>query len=325
MAMTQIVFLVMLSGPAFAFSVLFPQDESFVTTSSVYLVFNKDGNDIDAYQVNVNKFGYPKIAVAKDRKYFYFKIFLASGMNKITVKAYRGRKKVAIDELDVFFRDQLGKNFNHEPLGFTRYLFHMPENEKLCADCHRMDVIPDDINPDSPKDSPKDSPCYICHKEKLDSKYVHKPASKWKCLTCHLTKEDSRKFSVVKPTIDVCSTCHDKIVKDWSERKFIHGPTAVGQCELCHDPHGAVWPSLLRMHGTDLCLRCHVDKKNGKHVLAGFYGKGHPTRGVPDPKDPSKEFTCAGCHNPHGAETEDLLNHPRIRGGMGYCRNCHQK
>ena len=184
-----------------------------------------------------------------------------------------------------------------------------------------MDVILDDIKPDAPQDSP----CYICHKGKLDSKYIHNPAGEWTCLQCHLTKKDNQKYEVEKPTMDICYTCHGIKIKGWSEQKVMHGPTAVGQCELCHNPHGSDWPSLVRMHASDLCLRCHTDKASGKHVIAGFYGKGHPTRGVPDPMDPSKEFTCASCHNPHGAETNGLLNYPTPRGGMSFCKNCHKK
>jgi predicted CXXCH cytochrome family protein len=315
------VSLVVFSGTAWSLSILFPPEESYVDNGAIHLILKNDQKKVDAYQVTVNKFGYPKVDIPGDKEYFYPEIFLASGMNKVIVTGYRGKEKISTNELDIFFRDKLSKENNHAPRGTERYLFHTPENEKLCSTCHRMDVTLNDINPTSPEDSP----CYTCHKGKLNTKYVHNPAGKWTCLQCHLTRKDSRKYEVGKPTMDVCYTCHGIKIKGWSEQNVMHGPTAVGQCELCHNPHGSDWPSLVRMHASDLCLRCHTDKASGKHVIAGFYGKGHPTRGVPDPRDPSKEFTCASCHNPHGAETNGLLNYPRPRGGMSFCRNCHKK
>ncbi len=201
-----------------------------------------------------------------------------------------------------------------------RYIFHVPENENQCISCHKLNPDLSEMTPAKPEDSS----CYSCHQNKMASAKPHVPAKKWECLQCHEVKMAQRKYSVPKPVQPLCYRCHGKQVSAWKGMKLMHGPTGVGQCNVCHDPHGSDWHGLTRMHVTDLCNRCHVEKDSGKHVIAGFFGKGHPTRGVPDPLVPGKEFTCAGCHDPHASDFTQLLKMDNSSMGT-YCNSCHKK
>ncbi|MDY0117546.1 MAG: cytochrome c3 family protein, partial [Sulfurimonadaceae bacterium] len=78
-----------------------------------------------------------------------------------------------------------------------------------------------------------------------------------------------------------------------------------------------------------LCVTCHAEKADGKHVVSaiGFRQTstgGHPTKDRKDPARPGRDFTCSSCHNPHGSQGTKLL---RMKGSMafGVCQRCHKK
>jgi predicted CXXCH cytochrome family protein len=263
---------------------------------------------------------YPAIQIGSSAETLCFGITLAMGKNIVIVDGYKNKKKISSRELEIFFRSPLDSSSKKASRKFKQYIFHTSDNEKSCKTCHKLDPDLGDLNPARPEDSP----CYSCHNNKMSRARQHVPSKKWECLQCHELKEGDQKYSVAKPVEPLCYRCHGKKVSDWKKKKMVHGPTGVGQCTLCHDPHGADWPALARMQATDLCTNCHVEKASGKHVIAGFYGKGHPTRGVPDPFVPGKEFTCAGCHSPHASDFGNLLKQDNTNMGA-YCNGCHKK
>ncbi|MBU1986936.1 MAG: hypothetical protein KJ846_06885, partial [Proteobacteria bacterium] len=245
----------------------------------------------------------------------------SKGMNTIELLALKQGNVVAHKEMKIFLRSDLFPKFREPPADFKRYFFHFINNEKSCAGCHEMEPTLSNLRPEKPEDST----CYACHAKKYtNNAIVHKPAAQGTCFSCHEVLAGERKYTTPKPDEKVCYPCHNAQVKEWKSKKRMHGPTAVGQCTLCHNPHGSEWPALLRMQTTDLCINCHEDKASGTHVIAGFFGKGHPVRGVKHPLKPDREFTCAGCHNPHAGNTQNLLNHDNSNMAV-YCTLCHKK
>ena len=309
-----------LSVSAHAFSIAFPPPQSYVETEAVNIVLKLGDESLDSIVATVNTFSYPARKVTPGAEYLCFGITLATGKNVIVLDGYTKKKKVVSRELEIFFRSPLKNSSKRKSRRFKRYVFHTENNEKACGSCHNMDPGLADLNPARPEDSP----CYSCHNNKLTRANLHVPSQKWECLQCHELKKDGPKYSVPKPVEILCYRCHGKKVSGWKKMKMVHGPTGLGQCTLCHDPHGSDFPALARMQVTDLCTNCHTEKESGQHVIAGFFGKGHPTRGVPDPFVPGKEFTCAGCHSRHASNFANLLR--RDGSNMGpYCNGCHKK
>jgi predicted CXXCH cytochrome family protein len=303
------------------FSVQFPPDNSFVENEQLSIVLTVEKQAVDGIRVTTGENKPAEISIRPDSANACFGVTLSKGMNTIELLGLKQGQVVAQKEMKIFFRSNLFPKFREPPADFQRYFFHMPNNEKTCAGCHEMDPSLSSLRPGKPEESP----CYKCHKKKFtNNTFVHNPAAKGTCFTCHEVLPGERKYTAPKPDEKVCYPCHNAQVKDWKSKKLMHGPTATGQCTLCHNPHGSEWPALLRMQGTDLCINCHEDKATGTHVLAGFFGKGHPVRGVKHPSKPDREFTCAGCHNPHAGNTQNLLNHDNSNMSV-YCSLCHQK
>ena len=120
---------------------------------------------------------------------------------------------------------------------------------------------------------------------------------------------------------EVCLKCHKAVL----EAKFKHGPADAGYCTLCHNPHASKYDAMLRKSSWSLCVTCHSDKGAGAHVLA-YSGKGttHPTRLRRDPMRPGKRISCASCHDPHSADSNNLFTYEaRTRTDM--CKLCHAK
>jgi predicted CXXCH cytochrome family protein len=302
------------------FSIQFPPDNSFVENEEIGIVLTMEKPVLDGIRVVTGKSEPTEIPVRPGGTNACLGVTLNKGMNSIELLGLQQGKIVERKKMNIFFRSDLFPQFREPPAGFQRYFFHFIDNEKSCVGCHDMEPALSSLRPENPDKSP----CYVCHVKKYTHKaFVHNPAARGTCFTCHDVLEGERKYTVPKPDEKMCYPCHSSEVKGWKTRKVMHGPTAVGHCTLCHNPHGSEWPGLLRMQATDLCINCHEDKASGTHVIAGIYGKGHPVRGVRDPSRPDREFTCAGCHNPHAGNTQNLLNHDNSNSAE-YCIHCHK-
>ncbi len=303
------------------FSVQFPPDNSFVENEQISIVLNLEKQAVDGIQVITGENVPTEISVRPDSSNACFGVTLNKGMNTVNLLGLKQGKVVVREEVKIFFRSALFPKFRDPPADFNRYFFHLTNNEKSCAGCHRMEPTLSSLRPGKPEESP----CYDCHTKKfINNTFIHNPAAQGTCFACHEVLQGERKYTTPKPDEKVCYPCHNSQVKEWKSKKIMHGPTAVGQCTLCHNPHGSERPALLRMQTTDLCINCHEDKASGAHVIAGFFGKGHPVRGVKNPFNPDREFTCAGCHNPHAGNTQNLLNHDNSNMAV-YCTHCHKK
>ena len=301
------------------FSVQWPPPDSFVENEKISMVLQVEKKTLDTIRAVDDKNSLTERVVPPDSDLVCFGITLNKGLNTIELIGLQEGKIVARKRAKIFFRSDLLPKFRTVPTGFQRYIFHFAANEKSCTGCHDMEPTLGNLRPAKPEQST----CYICHAQKSVNSFVHNPAAQWTCFSCHEILKGQRKYTTPKPDQQVCYPCHNKVMKQWKNKKIMHGPTAVGHCTLCHNPHGSAYPSLLRMQTTDLCINCHEDKASGAHVIAGFYGKGHPVRGVKDPFKPDREFTCAGCHNPHAGDTLNMLNHDA--GNItAYCTLCHK-
>ncbi len=312
------IFCAISSKASTGISVQYPPENSYVENKLINVVLNVE-EYIDKILVVRGKNKPSEISVRSGRNKVCFEITLTMGMNTIELLGLSRGRVVDRKKIKIFFRSNLFPKFREVPAGFKRYFFHFIDNEKNCANCHNMEPVLSNLRPATPEKSP----CYPCHSKKREHTFTHYPSEKSLCFSCHEVLQGKQKYMVPKPDEKVCYTCHSSLIKEGKKKKIRHGPTAMGHCTLCHNPHGSEWPSLLRMHTTDLCINCHKEKASGAHVIAGFYGKGHPVRGVKDPFNPGREFTCASCHNPHAGDTQNLLRHDN-NSMIDYCNLCHK-
>lgn len=321
--LTVLIFL--LTGIPLCFAadmdIITPPDKALLENEIANIAIKVDGDSVDTIQLKINDFPYLKEKVDKDRGFFCSSIIVATGKNTLQVIGYKDGKQVAEKEIEVFLLSKILRQDKSEYEEFEKYSFHLPDKEKKCMPCHKLDIDPSY----SHSGQPEESPCYTCHKAKIEQKYTHGPAAAWMCMVCHEVNENGPKYTITAVGETVCANCHDDAIEEWQNSKMMHGPVAVGQCALCHDPHSSEWPYMVRMHTTDLCIKCHSTKGTEKHVTFGFSRKGHPIRGVPDPTHPGKEFTCASCHNPHASDYVYFLRHKYKDNKGRYCMNCHMK
>lgn len=297
-----------------------PQDNRYVEGAHVNLVLLMERPSATVVEVTVGERRYVrKLEGPSGRRHLCMTLALDHGMNRIDATVSGATGILEKKTVSLYRRSAILKPYIQAPQGFERYFFHTPDQEKVCSGCHRMEAGLQDIQPLHPTDSP----CYGCHKDKTGRRYGHKPAAVGTCFSCHAVGRGSRLYATRKPDQAVCFVCHSAQASQWKGLKVHHGPTAVGNCTTCHDPHGSEQAAFLLLHPTDLCLNCHQDKKNKRHVIAGFFAKGHPLRGPRNPLKPDRPFSCAGCHNPHAGDNQNLLNKDRSNMEV-YCRTCHR-
>jgi len=302
-------------------TIVLPLDNSYVESGLVSLVLKCAQNSVDAVQVAVN--GRKQAVAAKSfGRYYacYDGIHLSYGLNSIKVIGFKEGKKIDEVTVQVFYRSDISPGDSASPRSFRKYLFHTDENEKECIPCHELNFS----SADGRQEGPDRSPCYVCHKKILaDYRYVHGPAAVWSCLMCHDGKGRNPKLAVVTPVDTTCANCHEK---SWSGKKYEHGPTAAGNCTTCHNPHAADKAYFLRMSPADLCASCHEEILRRPHVISSPIGNGsHPVRLSPDPFNPTKDFTCISCHNPHGSDSSVFLNAYEDSMSMHhFCQTCHK-
>ena len=318
-ALLMLLFFIADSWAGDLFVVQSPPDKVFVENELISIVLKVEKKSLDTIRVGSGKDTSLEIPVSSGGDRSCFTITLTKGLNIIDIIGLKEGKVVDRKNITTFLRSDLFPKFREAPAGFKRYYFHTVVHENSCTGCHEMEPTLASLRPATPKQSP----CYSCHPQKTFNTFVHNPAAQWTCFVCHEVLPGERKYTTPKPDQKVCYPCHNSETKDWKNKKIMHGPTAVGNCTLCHNPHGSGHPALLKMQTTDLCINCHKDKESGAHVIAGFYGKGHPVRGAKDPFKPDREFTCASCHDPHAGDTQNLLKHDTSN-IAAYCSNCHK-
>lgn len=294
-----------------------PPDHACVEGKLLDLVLTTGGLKPDVVSITVNGRHLPPILnPGKAQTLCREGLQLLDGINTISVVLLDDGRPLASAAINVFRRSNLSWRYNQPPPGFTAYSFHTPDNENKCRRCHLIDLGSIATRPPSPEKSP----CFLCHKQLLQGKFAHGPASVWACLMCHAPESPGARFQTARPSKVVCAGCHG----ERSDPAYPHGPVAMGMCTACHDPHVADHPFFLRMETTDLCSSCHEDTANRPHVISYFSsGKGHPVYLKKNPFQPGQEFTCASCHQPHGGAFPFLLKKEKTS-MKTYCTSCHE-
>ncbi|MHB8764235.1 MAG: cytochrome c3 family protein, partial [Deferrisomatales bacterium] len=141
----------------------------------------------------------------------------------------------------------------------------------------------------------------------------HSPVARGRCAVCHGGGQD--RSLVVRDPAARCRMCHAVEEDLRAPGVRAHAPAARGECTACHDPHLSDQPALLRVPGNGACLGCHP--LAGHHPLDTRRAAQYPgAQGFPRAGD---QFSCLGCHAPHGAAVPGLLVRPREE----LCRTCH--
>lgn len=108
----------------------------------------------------------------------------------------------------------------------------------------------------------------------------HRPYAEKKCKACH---DFTSRVGLVRPKLELCVICHkDFIIKDKTVN--VHGPVAVGDCSACHLPHTSPNKALLERNETQICSKCHQERRQAAHMHDRVIARG---------------MTCVDCHDPH--------------------------
>ena len=184
-----------------------------------------------------------------------------------------------------------------------------------CPACHSPHAS---NNPKLLLEAQESKSCFRCHQDDLTGRaFVHKPAAEGKCLTCHDPHGASAAYNLkVGNPRESCARCHPLSAPVTVK----HVPLERHGCVACHDPHGTANQFQLLKPVNELCQGCHRTQADGLHATT-FVAQGHVVSGPADPRREGRAFTCASCHNPHGA------NNPKLfyfgKGSMEMCEGCH--
>lgn len=238
------------------------------------------------------------------------------GENKVMVEGYLNGERIATAEALVFYQDRFD---GVPPEKFKPEVFHSPEREKPCEECHNMNPAAADLS----ASDPRVNPCGSCHTRMLDKAHVHGPAGVFECNYCHDVESVPTKYNARDGDAELCVECHEDKMDEYRKSKFVHGPIEAGLCMVCHDPHASDQPAQLIVAVNGLCLSCHESKAKETHVVQTRKG-GHPLSGPVNPARPERDFNCASCHNPHAGELSWMPNFG-VTSRMALCVNCHKK
>lgn len=145
--------------------------------------------------------------------------------------------------------------------------------------------------------------CHSCHQRKDGNKVVHKPVATGDCVACHDPHQSNTEILLKKETTsELCFSCHENNTK----KTFVHGPVGAGDCNICHNPHSSPYKNLTEETGSDLCLLCHIDRK--EEFTRKYVHK------------PITE-SCTNCHSAHSSEAKFML----FDEGRQLCFKCHKK
>ncbi len=224
----------------------------------------------------------------------------------------------------------------HADLVAARYV-HGPAANDGCLDCHQIVAKPQGPAAVALRAQGTEG-CVSCHdeiKSRLGEKHVHAPVAAGECTTCHDPHSAPYRYQLKAEGPEACVMCHEDIGDDL-KRAVVHKPTA--NCVTCHDPHGGAFPRQTRRPLNELCMDCHGDspgaeershrKASAPVVDLDVEGKrghpvaGHVVTGPRDPKSPDRPFTCASCHNPHGAKGGKLFRFEAMSLSE-LCVKCH--
>lgn len=113
----------------------------------------------------------------------------------------------------------------------------------------------------------------------------------------------------------VCTGCHKDAGKQKHWQGSEHERMGVG-CTGCHSMHGGHATMLKTAWEPDTCFTCHKAQRS-----AFMKRSSHPLRDITHADDTSK-MACSSCHNPHGSQSEKLIDANSVN---DLCYTCHQE
>lgn len=314
-------FTLMCTSVATALEILYPGEGTYINRSEALVI--KAGEGIDGVVLEMGGQSSDLIDISGEQYRAAFKDMLIlqpefdPGKNRVKVRGYQQGEKIAEVEVNFFLRtDQLAP----PPEGYRRFVMHVPEKEAACVGCHDMNPTEAAIS----HPSPRKNPCVTCHRGMLRPEWSHGPAGAYECGSCHELQNDKGKFRERKIHADLCTECHQDIVEEYMQAKYVHGPVEAGLCNTCHDSHATPYRGQLVADTNTLCLGCHETIDDGVHVGRGIGGRAHPLSGPKDPSRAGRTFDCTGCHNPHGGNSPYYYQRG-IESRMQLCQMCHKK
>ncbi len=336
----SLLLLIAISGsakePLESFKILQPADKSRYVGERATFVIEANTNLVDTIVIRQDNNKTTTLKILPNKNTYCKTINLHISKNEIMIDSYDKEGKLLDKHTrEFYFVSELFESADeYEVDEYEVRYFHTQEQENQCKSCHKMDSnIPTDGEAFQDVSL---TTCYSCHKGMTNTSNTHAPVSNWLCTECHTGQygefnmgyEGKSKYLAPNPIGETCTSCHED-VELWRTSKYKHGPIGDGRCERCHNPHGSNHEFFLRKSIWDLCVTCHEDKADGKHVISsiGFrasIAEGHPTKNRKDPARQGRELTCSSCHNPHGSQGTKLL---RMKGSMpfGVCQRCHKK
>jgi predicted CXXCH cytochrome family protein len=317
-------------------TVHYPADLAVMEFNLLNISVSLPRGSADLIEVEVNS--QVKATIVPRREFECFSVPLELGINEINLRAKEENRIVDEVALKVFRRSDLVGNYEKPPAGFTKDYFHAKDRSP-CGGCHHV------LEPTAADENiinletytaevlqdkaivPSDSSCYSCHRRITSYSFVHGPKFVWRCLTCHDSRAEP-KYALKYPVPELCYKCHVEEKQKRTGKKSYHAPYITNKCGICHNPHGAENPCGLDKPIWLLCVSCHPDQGDGRHVIAPYFWgtrhHTHPTHGVPDPSNKGHELTCASCHDPHASDSPMFITKYGTR-SFELCMKCHWK
>lgn len=317
-------------------TVHYPVDLSVMEFNLLSISLSLTQNSADLIEIEVNN--KIKAGIVSRRKILCFSVPLELGINEINIRAKKEGSIVDEVALAVFRRSNLVSKYKKAPAGFQKDYFHRQDRSQ-CAACHHVlesaEADNRTINIETYAAEaakikavvPTESTCYSCHRGITAYSFVHEPNFVWSCLTCHDPQAEPR-YAARYPGPELCYKCHVEQKQKRSGQKNYHAPYIADKCVICHNPHASENPYRLDQPTWLLCVSCHPDQGDGRHVIAAYFWgtrhRRHPTHGVPDPSRKGHELTCASCHDPHASDAPNFITKYDTM-SFDLCMKCHMK
>ncbi len=284
-----------------ALRIITPQNNSWVTEGSLFLVGELSDDSVSEVKINGVKVEAKGNAIPVKGGAFGAMIKFSKGLNTIKVQA--GKKTATIK---VYFEPLKTNKKPKTPAGFKRFYTHANPSQLNCKECHRFKrgkynfkrIVPARANCTTGN----------CHQNFGKAKHVHGPIGAGICISCHSPHGSFQRFELQRTKGDLCLVCHQARQEEFTQA-VVHKPVKEG-CVNCHDPHESNMRFQLRGDGksaSSLCFNCHENKDFSREHRHGPVGAGD----------------CIACHRPHSSAYPRLLIAKLQRGEV--CFQCHKE